>query len=932
MTPLLFPLVGALLLWVDSAFAGVVLVPTSPLIADGTTTSNVRLYVDGGGAKAKIKADSGKIGPVVSSADGVITFPFTPAAATTAGNVTLQVTVNGEASSVNVPVVPPLAGHIGITVDPAVLSSLATATIRIDPGAAGAVSADRRSFKVVASAGTVDAISPSGGGQWVAHYTPPKGLAQPLTVVISAMDTATPGTVWGVATLPIVAKRSVSFDALAGSNNVLVVGDRTYGPVIAAPAGKVLFSIDADPRQPKGQLTSVNPDTSKDTRLVELPDVDSTTVTWLAGPTVIPAGATATLHIATTAAGALATSATPVVTASAGSAAAPVVDGEAFGVTFTAPTTPGEVTLTAVSGSAQGVLKIKVIAAPGAMTLVTSPLEIAAGSTSMKVTARIKDGAGFAVVGHPPFLQAEGGTIGSLKDNADGSYSGTVRLSSSSVNLLRVWGIPATDATGLSAVRVLIWPATSTVAANGSDSVALTVLAVDAYGLPVPNQTFKLSVPRGDGSLPPEVKTDSHGLGRTRFQAGRTPGLVTLRAEGAGLWAEAPIVQATGAAAMIPVGGPPDVEALLERWRNAAPETVAIRTGTAPLSGPPASVTVSTVPPYTTPGANILVTVRVADSSGKGVPGQKLAISAAPASVGTVTDNHDGSYTFVAQLPAGTDGPLAISAGAESAMGQLNLPTLANAASVSSPGPSSSGNNATSGSGTSAQKGRTKLEATEFKKIHIGILYSNAHGSYTMTGNGAGGLIGAADYKAPAAGFSGLSADMVFWPIHTGIGDFGLDGRVDSRLELYNVMGSPGVGIARDAIAGMRYRRGLGALSLQGGLAFHYTNGNVFTYTPSFSGAQAAGLPLYGARVAALAMLETGKVYTGIEVAETFAPFPVVTRLGGIFQFAVSDSVGIRIGAAWDYRSMTFATETGGGTARVVQSQSVFDAGVGWML
>ena len=932
MTPLLFPLVGALLLWVDSALAGVALVPTSPLIADGTTTSNVRLYVDGGGAKAKIKADSGKIGPVVSSADGVITFPFTPAAATVAGNVTLSVMVNGEASTIDVPVIPPLAGRIAITVDPPVLSSLASATIRLDPGAGGAVAADRRSFKVIASAGTVDAISPSGGGQWVAHYTPPKGLTQPLAVVISAVDTAAPGTVWGVATLPVVAKRSVSLDVQAGSSNLLVLGDRTYGPVIAAPSGKVLFSVDADPRQPRGQLTSVNLDTSRDSRVVDMPNTESTTITWLAGPTIIPAGATALLHVATTAAGALQTSILPVVTASAGTVAAPVVDGSGFAVTFTAPTTPGEVTLTAVNGSVQGVLKVKVIAGPGAMTLVTSPLEIAAGSTSIKVIARLKDSAGFAVVGHPPALQAEGGTISALKDNADGSYSGTVKLSNSSVNLLRIWGSPATETTGLSAVRLLIWPTTSTVAADGSDSVALTVLAVDAWGLPVPNQVFKLSVPRGDGSLPPEVKTDARGLGRTRFQAGRTPGLVTLRAEGAGLWAEAPIVQATGAGATIPVGGPPDVEALLERWRNATPETIAIRTGTAPLSGPPASVSVSTVPPYTTPGANILVTVRVADASGKGVPGQKLAISAAPAAVGAVTDNHDGSYTFVAQLPAGTDGPLAISAGAESAIGRLNLPTLANAASVSAPSPTTSGSAGNAGGAPAAQRVQRQQEPSEFKKIHIGILYSNAHGSYTMTGNGAGGLIGGADYKAPALGFSGLTADMVFWPIHTPIGDFGLDGRVDTRVEFYNVLGSPGIGIARDAIAGLRYRRAFGALSVQSGLAFQYTNGNVFTYTSDFSGAQPSGLPLYGARLAALAMLETGRIYTGIEAAETFAPFPVVTRLGGVFQFGVTDTVGIRIGAGWDYRSMTLATATGGGSAHVVQSQSVFDAGVGWML
>ena len=37
----------------------------------------------------------------------------------------------------------------------------------------------------------------------------------------------------------------------------------------------------------------------------------------------------------------------------------------------------------------------------------------------------------------------------------------------------------------------------------------------------------------------------------------------------------------------------------------------------------------------------------------------------------------------------------------------------------------------------------------------------------------------------------------------------------------------------------------------------------------------------------------------------------------------------LRVGAAWDYRSMKFATSTGG-EAKVVQSQLVADLGVGF--
>lgn len=919
-------LLSSLLFWVNSALAGVVLVPTAPLVADGVTTSTVRLYVEGGGsAKAKIKPDTGKLGPVISGADGIITFSFTPVAATAVGVVNLKVNANGEDSVIALPVVPPNSGRVTITVDPPVLAASGSATIRVQPQAAGPFSGDGRSFRIVASAGTIDSVSPGGGGSWVAHYTPPKGLTKPMTVVISAGDAAAPEATWGVTTLPVVFRRSVSVDVTAGSSNVLVAGDRTYGPVIAAPSGKVAFDVDLDPRQPRGQLTSVNPDTSRVQKDIDLPDVSGVDVAWLAGRTVVPAGTTVNLRLATSSAGGVTTANPPTLTATAGTFGAPVVDAESFLVSYTAPATLGDVILAAVIGDRKTELKLHVVAGAGSMTLVTEPAEIATKGTSVVVTARLKDAAGSAVVGHAPFLSAEGGTISALKDNKDGSYTGTVKLTSATTNLLRVWGIPALEATGLAPSRLVIWPSTSTVAANGTDAVALTVLALDAYGLPVPNVTLKLSVPHGDGSLPPEVKTDAHGLGRTTFRAGKVAGLVSLRAEGAGLWTEAPIVQATGPSPVIPVGGPPDIDALLDRWRSAAPETLAIRAGTAPLSGPPASVSVSTVPPYTTPGANILVTVRVADSAGKGVPGQKLAISASPATVGAITDNHDGSYTFAAQLPAGVDGPLAISAGAASALGRLDLPTLANAAAVAAPIATSGG---ATGSATGGQA-RATAAPSEFKQLRIGAAISNAHGSYTMTGNGAGGLLGGADYGAPALGFTGVDVDATWWPVHAKFGDIGFEARAGARVELYNVLDTVGVSVARDVIAGARYRRGFGPLSVQGGLAFHYTTGNVFAYTPSFTGAEPAGLPLLGARVAAIGGFEKGKVYAGLEAAESFLPFPCVTRLGGLFEYALTDNLGLRVGAAWDYRSMKFATSTGG-EAQVVQSQLVADLGVGF--
>ena len=90
-----------------------------------------------------------------------------PAAATASGTVNLAVTVNGEAATIAVPVVPPMTGRIAITVDPPVLSATSSATIRIQPPP-GAVAMEGRTFKVTA----FGVIGTAGGWFWIRHAWP----------------------------------------------------------------------------------------------------------------------------------------------------------------------------------------------------------------------------------------------------------------------------------------------------------------------------------------------------------------------------------------------------------------------------------------------------------------------------------------------------------------------------------------------------------------------------------------------------------------------------------------------------------------------------------------------------------------------------------------------------------------------------------------
>jgi hypothetical protein len=100
------------------------------------------------------------------------------------------------------------------------------------------------------------------------------------------------------------------------------------------------------------------------------------------------------------------------------------------------------------------------------------------------------------------------------------------------------------------------------------------------------------------------------------------------------------------------------------------------RAGGAVVQGPPATLTVATIPPYTTPGAAILVSLTVSDAGGSPLSGLKPKVTASVGAVGTITDNKDGSYNLPVQLPAGKDGPIDLTVTVGTVSKALTLPTF----------------------------------------------------------------------------------------------------------------------------------------------------------------------------------------------------------------------------------------------------------------
>lgn len=908
-------IVVALLAFCRAAMAGAVLVPTAPLVADGQTASTVRLYIDGTDTpRVRVKSEAGKVGPMAIGTDRIAAFPFTPAPVPSPRTVPLTVIVGGSEQVIEVMVAPKLAGSLALAVDPGEISSASSATVKVTPSGASPVEPTQRKFVVRATSGTLDSPVPAGDGTYAARYTPAKGLPASQFVVLAVADAADPA-VQGYAVVPVTVKRSLTFDAQPGSSNMLTAGGKQYGPFVAAPSGKVAFDIELDPRVRTGRLAGQNPDTSKFAKDVEIPGAaGATQLVILPLPGSIPAEPGLRVPVRVLAIGpdgAPQDQAGLAVTASAGTLAPP--DAKSKDWLFAPPATAGKVTLSAELGGARATAEVRILPSLPQVALVAEPVQIPKSSTSFKVVARVKDAQGMGLAGRPPSLAGEGATSSSTKDNKDGSYTASFSTGSTKVTRARVSAVGPVEASSLAPVRIIGWPSSPTVAANGKDSALVTLAALDRYDMPVAGLEMRIGVPVGDGGVPLSAKTDARGVARLAYNAGTAGGVAGVRATAAGLVVDVPIFQVTGAGAAPPPGGSPEHEAALRRWRTVAPTLVIDREGSIPPSGPPTVVQVSTVPTYTTPGAAILVTAWVSDAAGGPAIGQRLDVSASPASVGTITDNRDGSYEVPIQLPAGTDGPITLTVRVGAASGGIVLPTLAEAGSAprqqtARPAPGGA-------PGPRAAQAPSAAAGGDRPRLRLAAFLSDSLASYSAEGDG-GALLTEAAYTSPGIGFLGVGLDGQYWVLEQDWGALGADLRLGTTAQFIQAGDNKFLDMGRNVLVGARYRRAFGIFSVQGGLGFHHSSVPVFSYEDDArTEATLEELPLSGVRVAAHGTLDLDRVNLDLELAETFVPFPIDTRVGLQAEYYLADTIGLHAGLGYDGRS--FEVDAGDGDAEI---------------
>ncbi len=559
-------------MWAAVALAAPVRVGTGPLVADGATPAQVRLWIGDEARVAKVTADVGRVQSVTAPGDGTVVVTYVPAVRTDVGSATFTVAVGKVRTTLDVPLVPVASGKIAVTVEPALVKPGEQATLKLVPSGGTPTPGDRRRIALTASSGTVDAPVLQSDGSWIAHWTAPKATT-PQAAVITAADADSPSMVWGTAVARVSQKKVVALDAPGGATATLKLGEKTT-PASTVKAGKVSFDLELDPAVMTGTLDVARADGTHEEKVVMLP-VGTAAVAYLPTPSLVVVGDAVVVRVAGVGAdGAPWTSQAPKVTATGASVASVVADGAVWKVTL-ADVKTGDVVLTTEIAGQRATTKLVAVDLAPRWTASVAPTPLPATG---KATATVTVNGPSA----PAWSWVQG--TGAAPKAAGGAWTAVVPLEEGAPALKLAIGPALPPRTVLAPAAVAGWSDTAVVQADGATSVGLRFAVVDPAGLPVPDAEVELSVVSGDGTLPAsKLRTDALGIARGAWIAGKTEGPVTVRATAGGRWTEVALLQ-VGAS-----GGPdisPDPVGPAARWGAAVSDVTFWREGRAPTYPP----------------------------------------------------------------------------------------------------------------------------------------------------------------------------------------------------------------------------------------------------------------------------------------------------------------------------------------------------------
>ncbi|MED5371717.1 MAG: Ig-like domain-containing protein [Myxococcota bacterium] len=539
---------------------------------------------------------------------------------------------------------------------------------------------------------------------------------------------------------------------------------------------------------------------------------------------------------------------------------------------LTAPDSVGTWSLKVSGDADEDTLSLRVDAPAMPVQLRTDPPLLGADTRSLSAIATVSGGDRTAASSLR--WSVEGAKVNGSPKVSSGQATQGVRVASNSKQVLITTAMRRYDA-GLPTARLVAWSPNQALPNDGKSEGTLVVVAVDALGNPVANVDLKLRAPIGDARIKPTARTDSRGIALVSVGAGLQQGPVRVVAETAqGLETELIFWQGAGAPSLPEAGGKDqqDASALV---RAQVPVLMLPRIEGS--VGKPATVLVQANPQYTTPGAAVLVSLRIQDDQGLPVVGVKPRIEPSVGSVGPVTDNGDGSYLVPVQLPPGVDGPLSLSVSAESAQASLNVPTLQSLGGLAALNPDGS-------TSTPEPEGRPERTPRGPGGAPMATLRLHAvdqsYAAQQSSSGTAGVPLGASFNNSFPLGAPGLALQASVFPTK---GSVGVDFRSQLAVNRISLGAGPTQEVAWDTLyptmLGVRYRTLDGPVRVGGGAWLHAHDAPVFVYGSDLkSSAVIQQERLLAARLGAVLEVDTSMVGLELLVAESFGPLPQATH------------------------------------------------------
>lgn len=563
-----------------------VALPLDEVVGDGQTPVKAHVLVvrqDGSPVEdlneVKLKSKTAKEASAWTyEGGGIYSFQVTPPQVERSD--TTWVTVKGKTPDKDVKIdlaqrvplrrTPPLSLGLSTNPDALVAGEIEEATLSLV--LADGRDVDPEMLRIRTTRGEVGEIAAMGNGRYVAKVSV-EGQREPGLALVTVSDKRRPERIYGVLTLPITAKKTISARAPYGSSVLLKVDGREFGPVEARGGRARIDDVLLKPGITEATQVTVK-DGNPEESTLDLKVPASKRLLLVPTSEGIPADPSLTVPIRVLVSkpdGKPDTSAELTFETDAGTVSN--VRHEGFGV-YLADFVPaaagtsrtGKLTVSIEGERGQSdTLSLNLTPGrPGALEVAVDPDPLGeAREATLTVKATAPDG---AVLPARVGLNLTGAKAGSWSVGREqgsttlSTYGGPVELRISAQ-------VPAT---GNPLHQLVVVPSRSWLNNDAISSAMITVVALDVYGYPVAGVPVKLFLEKGDGSLPKEITTDEHGLGQVFYTAGEDVEVVRIRASAGEASAAIPLLQGPPVLQDIelPVSGSEAQRALRQAWAN----------------------------------------------------------------------------------------------------------------------------------------------------------------------------------------------------------------------------------------------------------------------------------------------------------------------------------------------------------------------------